>query len=421
MSNSESSENEQEKKEMLLSWNKTPIDPNDWQVEILTQFPNHVDPLKRSDWLPIGFAKNPNKTEEVELLIKIPPTKRQFKIRIKYIGVKTYDADDSETSWRAYFNGIYGGKKFAKFKPGCERIIETFKSNLDVEYPMMFDVVNGGSSSDGSNDQVSNNFGIRLSARKFCTVSSKKVLVTRETSRDIKTEPGIKHQDNSENPVFGGMALVTDSQSKLVGGRVSLGAPIERVEMKPLLNESQYETKYTLKVFDESSVAFTIRFCNHVNLLQWCKNKWGEGDIKDLYHPFDYEEDEDPVLRNLPSLSNPSSSRVTESEVIDLENECKVTNKRSIEPIDLDDDQPLKIKKIPFYRHWNVSVVSKWLKRIDAQWERLGYDSLFEKHEIDGACLEEMSHQALSVIGIVIGGHQLKILMAIKELDMEDS
>lgn len=134
----------------LEKWGKIRINPNHWKIDVLTQFPNHdPDPSQRESFPPMAFAKNPHKTEELELLLKIPSTKRQFKIHVNYIGPEEFDGDYVQDirrlSWDLTFNGI---ELFAQIwllgnADGCEG---TLVEHFDVEgtlYPFFFDSVVG--------------------------------------------------------------------------------------------------------------------------------------------------------------------------------------------------------------------------------------------------------------------------------------
>lgn len=52
----------------------------------------------------------------------------------------------------------------------------------------------------------------------------------------------------------------------------------------------------------------------------------------------------------------------------------------------------------------------------DAEYERLGFDKIFESNAIDGSCLDDLTLQDLKDLGIDQMGYRIKILKAIKEL-----
>lgn len=144
----------------------------------------------------------------------------------------------------------------------------------------------------------------------------------------------------------------------------------------------------------DTLATITIKFANEINFLQWCK-EWNCS-VDKIYQQFEYEKEE---------ASN-FEANVEKDDV-----------KRTT--VDLDDDEEvpkLKKKKVPMYREWNVSDVSKWLKRINSEWERCGYDKLFESTGIDGRCLEGMTNDFLKEIGVSLVRDRIKILLSIGEI-----
>lgn len=379
-------------------YNNTKVDPNDYEIDILTCFPNHSDRTKRNQFLPLGYARNPNNYAEEELLVKIPPTKREFRIRFKYVGRHSFTRDESVCIFTIFLNGLQVSSFMMETNPTAKKVtLGNLHSDGNV-YPFEFGAVKGGTRStvDGifmEHDEGLDSFGIKITVIK---VGGSQISSTAMIKTDFFQEPVFKD------------VTVSDNDSKLHGGKVNLGNPqVSVTAPRSLLLKGSR--------FDTSILDYVIRFCNQINLLQWVTKMWKIDDLKDVYEPFEYEEDEDPVLREIDSQQPDIKPKI--------EMDVKPDVKREREDshiIDLceDDDEPVtQKKKTPIYRQWSVADVSKWLKRTDSEWERLGYDKMFERNEIDGVCMEDLNHDGLISIGVAVGAHRIKILKSIKDLE----
>lgn len=242
-----------------------------------------------------------------------------------------------------------------------------------------------------------------------------KVNVTEEFNVPVNTvKKAVKKESGDVKPKIFAPVVVSDQDSKLHGGRVGLGIQMPKIE-----NSGGSTRTCKSQEFASTGATIFIRLCNQINLLQWTTKKWNIPELKDAYFPNSYEEDEDPVLREVEESIDldPVVKKENKNVHIDLDDDTKRKHEEVIDLCD-DDDEPIaKVQKGPLYRKWTVSDVSKWIKRTDPYWEYLGYDTLMEKANINGLSLEEMSLDTLNTIGITDTEQQTKILACVREME----
>lgn len=354
-----------------------PIDPKDWEISVLTQFPDHTLP---NTYLPLAYASHPlNSDNEHEFLIQIPH-RRDFRVQIKYVGSETYDATEKCVYWEIYLNGLLIDNCFRTICPNSRTYVFSECEIGDMMYPLMFDSVKS-SQEDSPGEKIDlerghrllNNFGLKI-VGMYAVVTG-----TCEEKRDTFANIEMETMSDVWKPV-----AIDDFDTKRFGAKGSFGEP---VPVKPWETRecSMYEE------FPSSKITYTIRFCNSLNMTHWARN-WNT-DIEKIYVPYPYE-------AQLPLPPVISIAKRTMDEVIDL-----------------DPDEPtLKKTKTSEYKAWTASRVGEWLRMLDPAFERLGFVKIFESEAIDGSCLDKLDDIRLKELKIEQMGYRIRILKAIEEL-----
>src|SRR4051812_36970989 len=125
-------------------------------------------------------------------------------------------------------NGEPGKRTVMWKKPNSTWTIDSFTDSEGMKYPFEFDVVKGSSSSELNGEELVDSpgdlekLGIKLVATKM--------KVTDHYVVKVDTKNDVKRQSVDIKPKVFASVRVSDSDSKLHGGKVSLGMPIPRTQ-----------------------------------------------------------------------------------------------------------------------------------------------------------------------------------------------
>jgi hypothetical protein len=356
------------------------VNPNAFQVEVLTQFDEHidqtVDQTKRLDYLPLSHLQNPKNRECTE----VPPIKskgfKPFQIRVSLLSEVEPPLPNSSFLVSLYIDGVQASRQVMSNGPNTVCLISKIR-HKDKLFDLTFDpVLYTQHESEINIDPTSlKNTGITIKIRKSYH-SSDRMIIDGYSSEHVVGLEGDLPQSGIK---------IKEGQSKVHGLKATLGSSIPT---PPKLTNCLY-ANHTYVVQQDIPAVWKIRFGNQINKIHFCI----AAGIEPAESTWKADLDDTVEFIELPSSEEESSGR------------SKDRNPKK------------KVKRDLAYIKWNPALVGKWINAIDPSYESLGYGKIFKMNEVDGEVLREMTSTQLDTLGIKIFGHRQEILIRIKELN----